>query len=113
MHAFFRFEKPVGPITLHQERHALQTGLFALQQIQYLQPVAMPLRPATIHPVQHRHPVLGLSATGTGMQGQNSVVVVILTFQQHLQLQVMAGRGEILNFPGNLHNNGVIVLFHR
>ena len=42
----------------------------------------MALGPAGIHAVEHLGPVLRLGSTGTGVEGENGVVAVVLTGQQ-------------------------------
>ena len=47
-----------------RDRHALEAGLLALLLVDDLGLPAMPLRPAEVHPQEHRRPVRGLGAAG-------------------------------------------------
>jgi hypothetical protein len=77
VHADFALEKSEGVLAIDREGRRLQPRLFAgLVVVEHgFKPLA--LGPAQIHAQQHIRPVLGLSAAGSGMNGDDGVACVI------------------------------------
>ena len=69
------------------------------------------LGPVGVHTVEHLGPVLGLGAAGTGVEGQDGVVVVVLAVEHRHELQLVDGLLDALNGLLTLGGQGGIVLF--
>ena len=94
------FQVAIGVLALHHDGGAFQAGLVAVQVVQGGDFKAVALGPAVVHAEQHLGPVLGLSAAGTGVEGEDSVVLIVLAGKQGGQLH-----------GGNLVFNGFNLLF--
>ncbi|CCX38003.1 uncharacterized protein BN452_01915 [Clostridium sp. CAG:1013] len=86
VHTCLALQITVGVLSLHHDGSALQTSLVSVQVVQSLHFVAVTLRPAVVHAEQHLRPVLGLRAAGTGVEGQNSVILIVFPGEQSGQL---------------------------
>ena len=82
MDAVLALQIAVGVFALNKDGGGLDTRLVTGLVVHELVGVAVALGPAGVHPVQHLRPVLGLGAAGTGVEGENGVVAVILAGQQ-------------------------------
>ena len=80
--AVFALQQAVGILALDGNNGRFDTGLVTFLVVQRFPSVAVTLRPAGIHPIEHLAPVLGLGAAGTGVELENNVVCVILTGEQ-------------------------------
>ena len=65
--------------------------------------------PAGVHPVEHLAPVLGLRATGSGVEGHERIVAVVLPGEQGLQPRLLHALGELLKTLLKLRQHGVVV----
>ena len=83
MYALFRLQEAVSIVAVHLEGGALHTSFITGLIVQHLQRKAVLLCKAGEHSEQHAGPVLRLGATGTGVQGNDGVVRIIFTAQQH------------------------------
>ena len=90
VHAVLALQKAIGILALDGDGRGLDARLVTVFIVEDLVGELMPLRPAGVHPVEHLGPVLGLGAAGTGVEGQNGVVAVVLP-------------GEERSHPGLLH----------
>ena len=79
MNPHLAFEIAVSILTLYQNRGTLDAGLVAVQVIQYRHLIIMPLGKPQIHSVKHLHPILGLGTAGTGVEGEDGVVLIEFT----------------------------------
>ena len=70
----------------------------------------MALRPAGVHTVQHRAPVLRLSAACAGMEGHEGVVAVVFAGQQRAELLRRYRFLQLLVAGFQLPEHGFIVL---
>ena len=98
----------VGPLDHHRGR--LDAGLITVQHIQHLNAVAVGLGPAGIHAVEHLGPVLCLGAAGAGVEGQDGVVVVVLTVEHRHKLQLINGLLHTVDSLLALSGEGGVVL---
>ena len=74
----------VGVLPLHHDGGRLDARLVPLLVVHDLIGKAVALGPAGVHAVEHLGPVLGLSAAGTGVDGQDHIGAVILPSEQGL-----------------------------
>ena len=72
----------VGPPAVDRHGGALEAGLLALLLVDDLGPVAVPLRPAEVHPEEHLRPVGRLRAAGAGADRQERAALVVLAGEQ-------------------------------
>jgi hypothetical protein len=84
----------VGIFTPDGEGGTLDPGLFTLQPIQQLALEAVLLRPAQIHAQQHFGPILGLGTACTGVNRHQSALLVVVTRQLELQLELVEIAGQ-------------------
>ena len=56
----------------------------------------MIFRPAGVHPQQHLGPVLGIGATGAGIDGEHSAFLVVITTEQALQLPAVQALAQLI-----------------
>jgi hypothetical protein len=79
-------EVAVGVLSGDGDRHAAQSRLLALLQIQELQAIAVVLGPARVHAQQNLRPVAGVRPAGTGVDGDDGVGGVVLPAEQAREL---------------------------
>jgi hypothetical protein len=83
----------VGVAAADTHSDALEPGLLTFQLIKDLGREAVALGPAQVHAQQHLGPVSCLGPTGAGGNGQDRVVLVVLTGEQERRSQaVKVGR---------------------
>ena len=113
VHAVFGFQKAVGVQPFDENGSALDPRLIAVQIVQNFIGVAVTLRPAGVHPVQHLCPVLRFGAAGPRMEGQNGVFGIILTGQQGGQPHLRHAGLQLLGVGGSLLVNALVAGFLR
>ena len=104
MHAVLAAQRAVREGRLDLEGRALDAGLFRLGGVHHLGRVAMPLRPAQVHPHQHLSPVGGVDATRAGRELDDRLALVVLPRQQgpHFQRRdLLPQRGQVLDRLGH------------
>lgn len=102
----------VSVLTGNHQRGSLDAGLVAVLIVHGLALEAVAVRPALIHAQQHRGPVLGLRAAGPRVDGEHTVVAVVLPAEEGGQpggLHVLLQGGVALL---QLLQHGVVVLLH-
>ena len=108
--AVLALEHAVGVGALDHHRRGLDAGLVAVQHVEHLDAVAVGLGPAGVHAVEHLGPVLGLGAAGTGVEGQDGVVVVVLAVEHRHELQLVDGLLDTVDSLLTLGGQGRVVL---
>ncbi len=93
-------QRPVGVRRLDLERGGLQTRLLRLGGVEHLGAVAVPFGPPQVHAQQHRRPVGGVHATGTGGKLNDRIPLVVFTGQQRTNLE----RGDVTSELGKAHS---------
>ena len=88
MYAVLTLEVTIGVIPLNEDGCGLDARLIAVLIVQQLIGKAMPLGPAGVHAVEHLRPILGLSAAGPGVKGEDGVVGVVFPGEQGRQAPV-------------------------
>ena len=91
-------ERAVGVGRLHREGGRLQARLLGVRGLVDLGRVAVPLRPAQVHPQQHLGEVRGVHAAGAGPDGDQRLPRVVLAGEQGADLHLLDGLGQ----PGDL-----------
>ncbi len=112
MHAFFRFQVAIGIATGDQQRGAFDACLVAVLEIHRFHTITVAFGIAHVHPQQHLGPVLGFGATGSGVQGENRVVRIILAGQHQRKLQLLDVMLQFLDHRLQLRLDAVVILFH-
>ena len=110
MDALLRLQIAVGILAVDLEGDRLDTGLVAVQIVQYLYGKAMAFRPACIHTIEHPRPIAALGATRAGIQLQNRVVAVIFAGQQGLDGHGIQLRCESLQLRLDLRHQIRVIL---
>ena len=97
----------VGILPLDEDGGGLDARLIAGLVVHELIGVAVALRPAGIHPVEHLRPVLGLGAACSGVEGEDGVVGIVFTAEQRRQpaladllLQRLVSADDLLQLAG-------------
>ena len=103
-------EEAVGVVALDLDGRGLDARLVAILVIHDGVLIAVALRPADIHAVEHGRPVLCLRAARAGMQRQERVVRVVFAGQQGSQPHRLCLFGEVLILALQLLEHGVVVL---
>src|SRR5207244_4273203 len=86
----------VGAATLDSDRDALEAGLLTLLLVDDLGLPAVPLRPAQVHPQEHRSPIGRLRAARARADAQDRRALVVLARAQELRpLAVEATRASL------------------
>ena len=85
MHARFALQIAVSIAAVNAHHHALDARFFAFAAVKHFDFVAVLLRPAQIHALQHRRPVLRLGAARARVNGEDRVLVVVGAGEQRLQ----------------------------
>jgi hypothetical protein len=83
MHAGLRRQQPVGVLSRHRERRALQSSLVARLIVDHLALESAALHPPHVHPQEHLGPVLRFGAACAGMNGDDRVLAIVFT-AEHL-----------------------------
>ena len=94
------------------QRGALDARFFPGEYVQHFHRKALALCIAGKHPHEHAGPVLGLSAAGPGVQGQNGIVAVVLVAEQQPQFQVRQSLLALFQLALNFFLETVVVFFH-
>ena len=94
MYACLAFQIAVGVLPLDSDRRGLHPCFTAFQYVKDVDLEAVSLRPAGIHTVEHLVPVLGLGAAGSGVEIEDSVVLIVLAGEQRSQRQSIHLVGE-------------------
>ncbi len=110
--AVLALEEAVGVLALDHDGRALQPGLVAVEIVHQLDLVAVALGPHIIHAVEHRGPVLRLGAAGTGVEGQNGVVRVVLAGQQRAEAHALGLFRKVGVLVLQLFEQRIVVLLH-
>ena len=110
--AVLALEEAVGVLALDHDGGALDAGLVAVQVVHHLHLVAVAVRPHVVHAVEHGSPVLGLGAAGSGVEGENGVVGVILPGEQGAQAHGLRLLGEGSKLALQLLQHGVVVFLN-
>ena len=110
MHAVFALQIAVGVLTLDHDRRALEVRVLAVEIVEHLEFKAVLVRPLHIHAVEHLHPVLGLGAACTGVEGENGVVGVVFTGQQRCQTALADLLFQVVVTGGDLRQQRGVVL---
>ena len=113
MYAVFTLEEAVGVFALNENIGGLDTRGIAILVVHDLIGKAVTLCPAGVHAVQHRAPVLCLGAAGTGVEGYERVVAVVLAGQQRAQLLLGNAVLQLLVAAFQLLKHGFVVFFDR
>ena len=82
MHARLGSEEPEGVFPLHLEHRTLDPRLFPFGEVEDVDRVALPLRPARVHAHEHLRPVLGLGAARAGADLHLRVAEVVSPLEQ-------------------------------
>lgn len=81
----FSFQIAEGIFTGRCESRALYSGLFTRLVIDDVYLEASSLRPSDIHTKKHFRPILGLGASGSRVDGDNRMFVIVFTAQDETQ----------------------------
>ena len=100
----------VGILPLDEDGGGLDARLIAGLVVHELIGVAVALRPAGIHPVEHLRPVLGLGAACSGVEGEDSIVGIVLAGQKRRQTALVDLLFQRLIAGGHLRQLGGVVL---
>ncbi len=90
-------QKTVGVVSAHHDRGALDAGFLALLEVDRLDAIAVTLRPAQVHPVEHLRPVLRLGPPSARMDREDRVAGVVLAGEHQIELGLLEGLGEVLD----------------
>ena len=105
VYPFLIFQIAVGILSFCQECGALDAGFRIVLQIQHLYRISLFITPAGIHPQQHFRPVHGVHTTGSRVNGNDSIAVIVFPRQQrpqpHLLQMFLESGEELLNFCGH------------
>lgn len=94
MRARLDAQRAVGVRRLDAEGGRLEPGLFRVRRVVHLGGVAVPLRPAQVHPLQHLGEVRGVDATGAGPDRHQRLAFVVLAGQQGANLERLDQLGQ-------------------
>ena len=78
VHAMLAAQLAIGIRAVEAVCRTLDARFFARRALEELHLKAMLLSKAQVHPLEHRCPILGISATGPGTDLDNSRLVVVL-----------------------------------
>ena len=109
--AAFGFQIAIGIGAVGGKGGAFDAGLVTRQQVIHFGFQTPALGIAQIHAQQYLGPILGLGAAGTGMQGDDGILVVIFPTQHHLQFQAAQVLLLDLELIGGFGQNGLVRLF--
>ena len=108
VYALLAAQEAVGVLTGDFHGDGLEARLVAVQQVDDLHVKAVALAVALIHAAEHLCPILRLGAARAGMQGDISVVAVVVAAQQRLQAQLRQVLRQLLDLLASLgHEIGV------
>ena len=113
VHTGFALQEAVGVFALDHDVRGLQTGLVTVQIVQNLIGIAVRLRPAGVHPVEHIAPVLRLRAARAGMEGEKRVVCVVFARQERFQTRLFHVGLQLGVAVFQLVQHGVVVFLQR
>ena len=100
VHAVFGFEEAVGVHSLDEDGGAFDARFVAVEVVQYFIGVAVALRPAGVHAVQHLRPILCLGAAGPRMEGKDGIFAVIFPGEQGGQTHLRHAGLQLLGIGG-------------
>jgi hypothetical protein len=69
------------------------------------------LHPSQVHAEQHLRPVLGLGAAGTGVDGDDGIVPIVVAVQHHIQGELVHPTTQIADLAGHFRHRIGIRLF--
>src|ERR1700716_4077350 len=110
VYAGFGLEPAIGVVAADLDGGGFDAGLFALGFFQIFNLEAVLLRPARVHPQQHRGPVLALGAACAGMHFEIGIEPVGLARQQRLQFAATVFLLEHLQRVLGLGDHALVVL---
>ena len=99
-----------GIASVNLNGHGLDSRFISVQIIQHLCCKSMLICPSAVHPVKHAAPVAGLSSSGSGIQTQNGVAVIVLSRKEGRQAQIFQLLGKIIHHLLDLRDHGRIIL---
>ena len=95
---------------LHREGGRLEPGLLGVRGVVDLGRVAVPLRPAQVHPQQHLGEVGRVHAAGAGPDGDQRLAGVVLAGEQGADLHLLDGLGQRGDLGADLGERARVVL---
>ncbi len=98
MHTALTLQIAVSHIALDRHQTGFDPGFIRFLIADDLETIAVVLGIALIHPEQHLRPVLRLGATGTWMDFQQGVGMIIIVGQKDLDLKILKFLVHILVF---------------
>ena len=120
MDAGLALEEAVSIGTLDHNAGRFEAGFIAIEIVENLIGIAVALRPAGIHPVEHLAPVLGFGAAGACLEGDQGIVAVVLTGEErfktrllHLLLQVFIAGLQLVEHRLVIFLNGHLADGHH
>ena len=112
VHAVLALEIAVGVLALNLDGGALDARLLAVLPVEQGVGVAVALRPAGVHAVEHLRPVLRLGAARAGVDGEYGVVRVVLAGEQRGKAHLLQRRLEGGEVALQLVEHAVVVLLY-
>ena len=112
VYAVLTLEEAVGIFALDHYRCALDAGLVPVEIVHDPDLIAVAVSPHVVHTVEHRGPVLRLGAAGTGVEGEDGVVRVILAGEQSAESGFLDLLGKLLVLALKLLEHRVVVLLN-
>src|ERR1051326_7501719 len=94
MDADFRLQQSVGIFAVDFDGGGFDAGAFAVEAIGNDGAEAVTLSPAQIHAQKHLGPVLALGAAGTGVDGHDGALGIVLAGEQHGGFERFHALGE-------------------
>ena len=85
----FGLQVAVGPGAVDLQRHALDAGLFSGREVQDTSRAALGVTPTEIHAHEGLRPVLGLGATGPGVDSDQGSIAVVLSVQGEVEFKAL------------------------
>lgn len=109
-------------ITLHPDGDTLYPGLLSRHRVEDLGFIAFAFGVSQVHPQEHLGPVLGFGPASAGMDGEESVTVVVLFEKKSLEFSLFEAfrqvgkslfqlSADVLSFGGELGQDLDLLFF--